>query len=78
MKIIILSLSLFLITSCASTPYEPLADQGFNCRPYQGSQKDTEPMKKTCINVDYGYDPVRFHYVPSWDRNRLPSMPDLD
>ena len=73
-KYFLLSLLTFL-AGCASTPWEPIPDQGITCRPYKGEQ--TELKKKSCISVDYDTNPVRFHYVPEWDRDNLPDMPEL-
>lgn len=75
--ILLISFALFL-SSCASSTYNPKSDLGTTCRPLPNEPEDRELKRKNCIDVNFGYDPVRFHYLPSWDRERLPSMPDLD
>lgn len=76
-KLLLIPLAL-LLTNCSSTPYNPKADLGTTCRPLPNEPQDAELKRKNCIDVNFGYDPVRFHYLPSWDRERLPSMPDVD
>jgi len=66
-----------ILTSCANKPtYEPIADQGIVCRPYQGTQ--TEPRKISCLSIDYDTNPVRFHRVAPWELDQLPAMPDTN
>lgn len=68
-----------ILSGCANKPvYEPMADQGIVCRPYQGSEEGSEPKKQTCISVDYDTNPVRFHRVTPWELEQLPSMPDTN
>lgn len=75
----LLLLSSVLLTSCANKPvYEPVADQGIVCRPYQGTQSETEQKKQTCLSVDYDTNPVRFHRVAPWELDQLPAMPDTN
>lgn len=77
-KLILLPLILFLASCASSSYYMPKSDQGVTCRPLQGETQDPEALqKKSCIGVDFGYDPVRFHYLPEWERKSLPPMPDL-
>lgn len=79
MKTLIILPLILLFAGCASNPYMPRADQGVSCRPLQGeNQSEKDLKKKSCIGVDFGYDPVRFHYLPQWERDRLPSMPELN
>lgn len=73
MRLIIVLGLLLLITGCATDTYEPTLDQGVVCK-----KMVVDPDKKDsqlCIPVQYNYDPVRFHYLPNWQRDRFPSMP---
>lgn len=74
MRLFILTLFL-LTTGCVTSQLDMPLDQGISCyRVEKEGEKDTE----VCIESDTYIDPVKWHYLRSYERERMGDMPDLN
>lgn len=76
-KIALSLLSLAFLSACSSTPAKFSEEKGTACMDRM-VMAGSKPDQVTCYPVRTFLDPTRFHKLSEWQKNNMPSMPDLN